>query len=50
MLKLSLNRAGELFAAIAEAQALYEQASATANGVILMYLTDKTHEGGLNND
>lgn len=33
-----------------EAQALYQQASATANGVILMYLTDKTHEGGHDND
>lgn len=33
-----------------EAQVLYEQASATANGVILMYLTDKTHEGGIDHD
>ena len=34
----------------AEAAALYEQAAATANGVILMYLSDKTHEGGHDND
>jgi hypothetical protein len=34
----------------ADAAALYEQAAATSNGVILMYLTDKTHEGGHDND
>ena len=34
----------------AEAQALYEQASATANGVILMYLNDKDLKGGVDHD
>ena len=33
-----------------EAAALYEQASATANGVILMYLSDKNLEGGVDHD
>ncbi len=33
-----------------EAAALYQQASATANGVILMYLTEKNHEGGFDHD
>ena len=33
-----------------EAAALYAQAADTANGVILMYLNDKDHEGGVDHD
>ena len=33
-----------------EAADLYAQAAATANGVILMYLTEKNHEGGFDHD
>ena len=33
-----------------EASALYRQAAATANGVILMYLNDKNNEGGVDHD
>lgn len=33
-----------------EANALYERASATANGVILMYLNNKTNQGGADRD
>ena len=34
----------------AEATELYAQAADTANGVILMYLTEKNHEGGFDHD
>ena len=33
-----------------EAAALFEQASATANGVILLYLNEKTNQGGADHD
>ena len=33
-----------------EANALYEQAATTANGVILMYLDEKNHKGGSHHD